>query len=126
METMTDFDTPELEPIARPPRRGPYQAEYRVRAHGMCLGEVRTGPFGYLAYDEATGRWVGPFKRLRDVSRFFLRPTCPHAPVPAEQYAGTPVTKGPRAFLSSRALAKELRAEPVQVELLPYHDPAPE
>jgi hypothetical protein len=46
-----------------------------------------------MAYDEAKGLWVGPFKRLVDLARFFLGPY-EAAARPRPVVIGVPTTKG--------------------------------
>jgi hypothetical protein len=62
---------PELRPLPRPVQRGPYAADYQVVVDDAAIGDVRRSDAGYVAFDHARGVWVGPFKKIDELARFF-------------------------------------------------------
>jgi len=62
---------PGLRPHPRPVKRGPYEAEYQLVVDDAALGDVRQSATGYVAFDHARGVWVGPFKKIDQLAKFF-------------------------------------------------------
>jgi hypothetical protein len=84
----------ELKEQARPVRHGECEAEHVLLLGGRALGEVHQSGRGYLAYDEARAAWVGPYKRLADLARFFLGPDEAEAARPPPVVMGVRTSKG--------------------------------
>jgi len=57
--------------LPRPIKRGPFEAQYQLVVNDTTLGDVRQSGSGYVAFDHARGVWVGPFKRVEALVRFF-------------------------------------------------------
>jgi hypothetical protein len=66
-----DRSRPELRALPRPVRRGAYAADYQVVIDDAALGDVRKSNAGYAAFDHTRGVWVGPFKKLDHLVKFF-------------------------------------------------------
>ena len=93
--------TLELQALPRPVQRGAQQSDKLLLLGGRPLGEVNDTGRGFMAFDEPRGVWVGPFKRIGDLARFFLGPEEPQAPRPPPVVVGVPTKKG-RTFWSQR------------------------
>ena len=85
-------------------RMDPTYGKYPIYEHCMPFDVSR-------AYDEARGVWVGPYKRLADLARFFLGPDQPERPRQPPVVVGIPTTKG-RAFWSMRVDLVPKKKEP--------------
>ena len=101
----------ELKAMAQPILRAGLPAGHRLLLDGRVLGEVNQSARGCMAYDDARGVWVGPFKRLSDLARFFLKASGGE-PARSHPVIGVPTTKG-RVFWS------------MHVDLVPREDEPP-
>jgi hypothetical protein len=90
----------DLQEMTRPLRRAGMLVSHRLVLGGRMLGEVCETGRGLMAFDDARAVWVGPYKRLIDLARFFL-PDDPGEPRPQPVVVGIPTTKG-RTFWSMR------------------------